>query len=171
MKPVHYFFMIIGLLIIGAVIYLAGIGVQETAPQGETKEEIPMVSADVLSQITANSAEMGRILSWGVIAFAVFMQLFAWISATVKLSQIKRTNMSLEDRFRQLDAIEIYFDLPLYLGLLGTVIAFILITLYPDAGLMFAYVSTALGIIVSMILRLSYLTPYKQYLIARRAAE
>ena len=124
-----------------------------------------MVSAEALSEITTESAGMGQILSWAVIAFAIILQTIAWVSATYKFAQIKRAEMSLEHRFQQLEAIEIYFDLPLYFGLLGTVISFILITLHPDAGLMFAYVSTSLGIVVSVILRLSYLTPYALFLL------
>ncbi|MCF7849762.1 MAG: hypothetical protein K9M45_13005 [Kiritimatiellales bacterium] len=171
MKPLHFFFMIIGILIIGAVVYLAAIGVQETKPLGSTEEEVPMVSAEALSEITTQTAGMGQMLSWAVIAFAIILQTISWVSATYKFAQIKRAEMSLEHRFQQLEAIEIYFDLPLYFGLLGTVMSFILITLHPDAGLMFAYVSTALGIVVSVILRLSYLTPYKQDLIAQRASD
>ena len=64
-----------------------------------------------------------------------------------------------------LEAIEIYYDLPLYFGLLGSVGSFIVITFFPSAGLMFAYASTAMGIIVSVILRLGYHTPLKQELL------
>jgi hypothetical protein len=43
--------------------------------------------------------------------------------------------------------------------------SFIVITFFPNAGLMFAYASTAMGIIVSVILRLGYHTPFKQELL------
>ena len=126
-----------------------------------------MLMAEMVQTEIASAQNVGTTLSWVVIGFAVFMQLIAWIAAASKLGAVKKSGESIKERFSHLDAIEVYFDLPLYFGLLGTVMAFILITLYPEAGLMFAYVSTGVGIIVSVILRLFYLTPYRQELISR----
>lgn len=131
-------------------------------------EEVPMMIAEIVDAEMVNAQSVGTTLSWIVIGFAIFMQLIAWIAAAQKIAGVKKSGSSIEERFMQLEAIEVYFDLPLYLGLLGTVLSFILITIYPEAGLMFAYVSTGIGIVVSVILHLFYLTPYKQDLIARR---
>jgi uncharacterized membrane protein (UPF0182 family) len=133
----------------------------------EDGEEAPMFIAEMVTTELADARHVGTTLSWIVIGFAVFMQLIAWVAAAQKLGKVKKSNCCIEDRGKHLDAIEVYFDLPLYFGLLGTVLSFILITLYPEAGLMFAYVSTGMGIIVSVILRVFYLTPYRQDLISR----
>jgi len=138
------------------------------ADSEETIEQIPVISEQTLDILQEQAERMGNHLSWGVIAFSLIMQIGAWIAAAGKLRTIKRGVMESDERFMQLEAIEVYFDLPLYYGLLGTVLAFIVITIFPDAGLMFAYVSTALGIIVSVILRIFFLTPYKQQLISSR---
>lgn len=130
-----------------------------------------MVNSEALANIQESAQELGQILGWGVIAFAILLQGSAWIAAASKFKTIRTSKMSHNQRLQQLEAIEVYFDLPLYFGLLGSVLSFILITIFPDAGLMFAYVSTALGIVVSTILRLGYLTPYKQHLIATHPAE
>jgi len=132
------------------------------------EEDVPMMIADMVQTEITSAQDVGGTLSLIVVAFAVFMQLIAWIAAAQKIAGVKKSGSSIDERFAQLEAIEVYFDLPLYLGLLGTVLSFILITIYPEAGLIFAYVSTGIGIVVSVILHLFYLTPYKQELIARR---
>jgi len=136
--------------------------------QPEAEENMPMILEEMVEQTHLQMTNVTTTLSWLVIGFAVFMQAVAWIAAVQKLGAVKKSGMGMEERFLQLDAIEIYFDLPLYFGLFGTVLSFILITLYPEAGLMFAYVSTALGILMAVILRLFFLTPYRQDLISRR---
>jgi len=143
-------------------------GVLDQNPDEIADEEVPMMIAEMVDAEMVNAQNVGTTLSWIVIGFAIFMQLIAWIAAAQKIAGVKKSGSSIEERFMQLEAIEVYFDLPLYLGLLGTVLSFILITIYPEAGLMFAYVSTGIGIVVSVILHLFYLTPYKQDLISRR---
>ena len=127
-----------------------------------------MMVEELVNAEIASAQNVGTTLSWIVIGFAIVMQAIAWMAAVRKIGSVKKTGSSISERFSQLEAIEVYFDLPLYLGLLGTVMSFILITVYPEAGLMFAYVSTGVGIVVSVILHLFYLTPYKQELISRR---
>ncbi len=131
-------------------------------------QEVPMMVEELVNAEIASAQSTGTMLSWIVIGFAIVMQAIAWVAAARKIGTVKKTGSSIAERFSHLEAIEVYFDLPLYLGLLGTVMSFILITVYPEAGLMFAYVSTGIGIVVSVILHLFYLTPYKQELIARR---
>ncbi len=138
---------------------------------GETAAEAaPLITGDILEKQMQTSREVGRVLSWVVVGVAALLQLGAWIAAVSKLREVQRAEMDLSQRFQHLEAIEVYFDLPLYFGLLGTVMSFVLITVFPDAGLMFAYMSTALGIVVSVILRLGHLTPYRQRLIAETSA-
>lgn len=137
-----------------------------TASKGPTEgASVPAIDASTLGQLRQNAENIGTYLSWGVIAASMVLQLSAWVAAARKLSAIKKMSGQAGEKIRQLENVEVYFDLPLYFGLLGTVLSFILITVFPEAGLMFAYVSTGFGIIVSVTLRLVYLTPYRQQLI------
>lgn len=160
-------------MILTIVVFVIAVTLFVVAHQDTTKkkieeeEEAPMFIAEMVNTELADAQSVGATLSWMVIGFAVLMQLIAWVAAAQKLGKVKKSGCGIEERGRHLDAIEVYFDLPLYFGLLGTVLSFILITLYPAAGLMFAYVSTGMGIIVSVILRIFYLTPYRQELISR----
>lgn len=168
MKAVQVFFMLVGMVVLVGAAVLGVMRFLPEPPPRPDQVETPLIAPETLEQMAESAQRLGRVISWIVIGLAAVMQIGAWVAASVKLGRIKKSAMDLEERFQQLEAIDVYFDLPLYFGLLGTVMAFIVITVFPDAGLMFAYVSTALGIVVSMILRLSYLTPYRQRLITRR---
>lgn len=100
-----------------------------------------------------------------MVLISAVLQIFAWVAALAKTKSVKNAGYDPAKTLELLDAIDIYYDLPLYFGLLGSVGSFIVITFYPDAGLMFAYASTAMGIIVSVILRLGYHTPLRQELL------
>lgn len=100
-----------------------------------------------------------------IVMLWVGLQALAWVVAVRKLNSIRRADLEHAQRLQHLQAIETYFDLPLYFGLLGTVMAFLLIAAFPSGGLMFGYVSTGLGLLVAVVLRLCYLVPYRQWLI------
>lgn len=132
---------------------------------GTAADRISLISGETLASVKASSERIGGLLTWLAVGLSILMQVGAWIAAASHLGGLKGTTAPDREKLEQLDNIEVYFDLPLYFGLLGTVISFILISVYPDAGLMFAYTSTAMGIVVSVILRLGYLTPYRKTLI------
>ncbi|NCD32092.1 MAG: hypothetical protein EOL87_01605 [Spartobacteria bacterium] len=153
--------MLIGLLgLCGFLMYM-----NFQAPNPEPGTDASLISAASLQDLAPEMAHMGRYVSVGVICFAFVMQLFTWLSAFIKLCQLRRKDEPAELKLQMLESIEVYFDLPLYFGLFGTVVSFILITVFPDVGLIFAYLSTALGIIVSVLMRLMHFTPYQQRLL------
>lgn len=122
------------------------------------------ISPEMVAQAQDIASRMGRRMAWIMILISAMLQLFAWVAALAKLRSVKAAGFGTPRTIELLETIDIYFDLPLYFGLLGSVGSFIVITFFPDAGLMFAYASTAMGIIVSVVLRLGYLTPYRQAL-------
>ncbi len=135
------------------------------APDPAMDGAVPAIDESTLGQLRQHAERIGVWLSWGVVVLSALMQMGAWAAAVRKMNKIRQMNADAGEKIRQLENSEVYFDLPLYFGLLGTVLSFILITAFPAAGLMFAYVSTGFGIIVSVSLRLAYLTPYRQQLI------
>lgn len=125
------------------------------------------ISPEMVAQAQDVASRMGRRMAWIMILISGVLQLFAWVAASAKLRDVKQAGLDTPRTLELLETIDIYFDLPLYFGLLGSVGSFIVITFFPDAGLMFAYASTAMGIIVSVILRLGYLTPFRQELLMK----
>jgi hypothetical protein len=164
MKGVRLFFISLGVLALAAILVF-GISLL-LKPSG-----VPMaqgsgaISPAMMAQAQEAAGRIGRRMAWVMIFSSAVLQLGAWAAAGLKLKAVKNTGYGAEKKLQLLDAIDIYFDLPLYFGLLGSVCSFIVITFFPDAGLMFAYASTAMGIIVSVILRLGYHTPYRQELL------
>ena len=60
---------------------------------------------------------------------------------------------------------DIFFDIPLYVGLFGTVSAFLVMTFSPQSSRLIAYSSTLIGIIFSLILRVTMLYPLRRRLL------
>ena len=70
-----------------------------------------------------------------------------------------------------LENAEIFFDVPLYVGLFGTVSAFLVMTFSPQSSRLIAYSSTLIGIIFSLVLRLIMQYPLRRRLINEAAEE
>lgn len=68
-------------------------------------------------------------------------------------------------KLKKLENADIFFDVPLYVGLFGTVSAFLVMTFSPQSSRLIAYSSTLIGIIFSLILRVVLLFPYRQKLL------
>ena|GEM_PF-4454403 len=93
-------------------------------------------------------------------------QFFVFIRAKREFEVINGLTASGAIKGRHLENIEMFLDLPLYLGLFGSVLSFIIITLWPSqAGRLLAYVSTLFGIGFSGTLKFYYLYPTRRELI------
>lgn len=165
MKFLRGFFISLGVLALAAILVF-GISLL-FAPSGAPGAAEPSgaISPEMVAQAQQMAARIGRRLAWVMVLSSAVMQAGAWIAAGLKLRSVRTSEHCIAKKLQLLEAIDIYFDLPLYFGLLGSVGSFIMVTFFPDAGLMFAYASTAMGIIVSVILRLGYHTPFKQELL------
>lgn len=104
-------------------------------------------------------------LSMLILLVIIFIQFAIYMRAVSELKSIKTLRSTYEGKLKQLENVDIFFDLPLYLGLLGTVTAFVIIIFDPGASRLVAYTSTIAGIIISALLRVFYLYPYRAELI------
>jgi hypothetical protein len=164
MKFMRAFFMAVGVLALVAI-FVFGLSLLMKPTGAPISQGSGAISPEMMAQAQATAARIGRRMAWVMVLSSAVLQIGAWLAASLKLKAVKRIDVPPVKKIELLDAIDIYFDLPLYFGLLGSVGSFIVITFFPDAGLMFAYASTAMGIIVSVILRLGYHTPYKHELL------
>jgi len=165
MRFLRGFFISLGVLSLAAILVF-GISLllsPSGAPGGGA--DSGALSSEMVAQAQKMAARIGRRMAWVMVLVSVVLQIGAWIAATLKLRAVRDADNGPAKKLELLEAIDVYFDLPLYFGLLGSVGSFIMVTFFPDAGLMFAYASTAMGIIVSVILRLGYHTPFKQELL------
>lgn len=130
------------------------------------------VSDQALGQVAAGSPEslaardemFGRI-SMMIFAFITVAQFFAFGLAWSVLNGIRVSRDSFKLRLRKLENADIFFDVPLYVGLFGTVSAFLVMTFSPQNSRLIAYSSTLIGIIFSLVLRLVLLYPLRQKLL------
>lgn len=108
-------------------------------------------------------------LSLFIMIFILILQAFAFVTAAGVFSGLKRSTESVPVRLKKLENADLFLDLPLYFGLLGTVASFIVMSFNPNISRLIAYSSTLVGIIFSVILRIIFQYPLKQALITASA--
>ena len=126
----------------------------------------------VLGEVNENSGETlaMRARFTGKISMLIFsaitvLQFVAFGAGTGVISRIRTSSESPELKLKRLDNSDIIFDVPLYVGLFGTVSAFLVMTFSPQSSRLIAYSSTLIGIIFSLLLRLTMHYPLKNKLL------
>ncbi len=170
MKFLRGFMMFFGAVALTALFAVGIVLLMKPSGAPAAEQGMGALSAEMVEQAQAVAKQMGQRMALVMVLISAVLQLFSWIAAASKIKGVDRAGRDSSHKLELLEAVDIYFDLPLYFGLLGSVGSFIVITFFPDAGLMFAYASTAMGIIVSVILRLGYHTPFKQQLLMESAS-
>ena len=110
---------------------------------------------------------MGKVSLYIFSAIIVIQFLVLFLGMTV-LRFIDKSNDSIDVKLARLHNADIFLDLPLYVGLLGTVASFIIMTFNPQTSRLIAYSSTLIGIIISVFLRTTMLFPIKQHLVTEK---
>jgi hypothetical protein len=135
-------------------------------------------SGSVMGEVAENSeaslAMRSRVaakVSMLIFAVITVLQFVAFAIGACVVSGIRRHPGSVIQRQQMLDNAEIFFDVPLYVGLFGTVSAFLVMTFSPQSSRLIAYSSTLIGIIFSLVLRLVMQYPLRRKLINEAAEE
>lgn len=106
----------------------------------------------------------GKVSMW-IFVFITLLQIAAlWVGYAV-VSTIRHSSDPVKLKLRSLDNAEVFFDVPLYFGLFGTVSAFLVMTFSPQSSRLIAYSSTLIGIIFSLLLRLTLQYPLRRKLV------
>ena len=116
------------------------------------------------NSLAMQNERFGRI-SMLIFSVITVMQFLAFGVAFVVIGGIKKGADSVKLKLKKLENADIFFDVPLYVGLFGTVSAFLVMTFLPQSSRLIAYSSTLIGIIFSLILRVVLLFPYRQKLL------
>lgn len=111
----------------------------------------------------------GKISLW-IFTLIIFMQFGALIMASRVIKRIVNSDMPDSFKLASFKNADTFLDLPLYIGLFGSVSSFLLISFSPQSSRLVAYSSTLIGIIFSVISRLGILYPVKQKILAAEAA-
>jgi hypothetical protein len=110
-----------------------------------------------------------------LIPMSVFfvLQGLLYISSIVKLAEIRRQRVAPRMKLRLIENEDHLFDAGLYLGFLGTIIAFILssVSQKHSFDLMVAYSSTSFGILFVSVFKIFNLRPVRRTLLLEAEAE
>ncbi len=115
--------------------------------------------------LAAQNELTGRI-SMLIFAAITVLQFVAFAVAFTVLAGIRRSTESFKLRLKKLENADIFFDVPLYVGLFGTVSAFLVMTFSPQSSRLIAYSSTLIGILFSLFLRVAMLYPLRSKLLS-----
>jgi hypothetical protein len=131
--------------------------------------ELPAVAAGAGETANTVAAAMGAdsaLLSGTVVLLSLVVHVVVWFYVRGKIRQVEDDESAVAElRLKRLDNLDIFLDLPLFVGLALTVIALILIALNAGMSRLFAYTSTVVGILSAVSLRIRYLYPLKERLI------
>ena len=105
-------------------------------------------------------------ISMFLFAGVSMLQVFALYIAAHVLGSLKLSKEPVAIRLKLLDNADIFLDVPLYIGLFGTVSSFLVMTYSPTSSRLIAYSSTLIGIIFSLALRLFLNYPLRRKWIA-----
>ena len=129
-------------------------------------------SSEVVGEVAQNSpasiAARTRMAAWvSMLIFSIItaLQLLAFGLGFAVVSNIKHAGDSPVSKLKQLDNAGVFFDVPLYVGLFGTVSAFLVMTFSPQSSRLIAYSSTLIGIVFSLMLKLTMEYPFRQKLL------
>ena len=112
----------------------------------------------------------GGKISLFIFTFIIFLQIFAVVMAGHVVKKIVKSDYSAAYKLARFKNADTFLDLPLYIGLFGSVSSFLLISFSPQSSRLVAYSSTLIGIIFSVISRLVILYPAKEKIIADAAS-
>lgn len=125
------------------------------------------VAPDSAASLAMRDELAGRISMFIFVGISLLQFTALFIAAKV-IGRIRDSEYSLNVKLKQLDNADIFLDVPLYIGLFGTVSSFLVMTFSPTSSRLIAYSSTMIGIIFSLILRLSLNYPLRRKLIAQK---
>ena len=119
----------------------------------------------------AERARTTALVSMYIFAVITVLQFVALGVGIYVVQGIRAGEGSAALKLKQLENAEVFFDIPLYVGLFGTVSAFLVMTFSPQSSRLIAYSSTLIGIIFSLVLRLTLQYPLRKRLIADKPGE
>lgn len=127
-------------------------------------EAFGQVEADSPASLAARDAFFGH-LSMMIFGAITVLQFLSFAIAFMVLDGIRKGGGRPALQLKKLENAEIFFDVPLYVGLFGTVSAFLVMTFSPQNSRLIAYSSTLIGIIFSLVLRLLLHYPMRKKLL------
>ena len=122
--------------------------------------------ADLRHSLAARSERAGMVALY-IFTGIIIIQILALFVAVAVLGRIRRANETAEVKLAKLANADIFLDLPLYIGLFGSVSSFMVMSFSSSSGQLIDYSSTLIGIIFCTCMRVFLMYPLKSGLIRR----
>lgn len=126
--------------------------------------------ADIRQSLAARSERAGMIALY-IFMGIIVIQILALFIAVGIFGCIRRSTDSAAVKLARIANADIFMDLPLYIGLFGSVSSFMVMSFSSSSGQLIAYSSTLIGIIFSTVMRVFLLYPMKSKLIAQNGGK
>ena len=174
-KKYKFWLTILGIIIVGALfIVLMRYWFEHSAAfrsafSAAETESVTVDSGQDAEALLAARSRFTALISMYIFAVITVLQFVALVTGAYVVLGIRSGDDSAEMKLKQLENAEVFFDIPLYVGLFGTVSAFLVMTFSPQSSRLIAYSSTLIGIIFSLVLRLTLQYPFRKKLIAEKA--
>lgn len=120
---------------------------------------------DIRQSLAARSERAG-LLSLYIFTGIIVIQFLALFIAVAVLKKIRRSGETAKVKLSKLANADIFLDLPLYIGLFGSVSSFMVMSFSSSSGQLIAYSSTLIGIIFCTCLRVFLMYLLKSRLIS-----
>ena len=160
------------LVVLGAVLTVTMVYSYNHNPQFKSlfsAPDTPLQGSTESEETLAHKADFTARVSMWIFIFITLLQMAALWAGYAVVSAIAGSKDPVKLKLRSLENAEIFFDIPLYFGLFGTVSAFLVMTFSPQSSRLIAYSSTLIGIIFSLLLRLILQYPLRRRLVREDA--
>ena len=122
--------------------------------------------ADIRQSLAARSERAG-LVSLYIFTGIIILQIMVLFIAAAVLKNIRKSSDTAKVKLAKLANADIFLDLPLYIGLFGSVSSFMVMSFSSSSGQLIAYSSTLIGIFFCTGLRVFVQYPLKSKLISQ----
>ena len=122
--------------------------------------------ADIRQSLAARSERAG-LISLYIFTGIIILQILVLFVAAAVLRNIRKSTDTAKIKLAKLANADIFLDLPLYIGLFGSVSSFMVMSFSSSSGQLIAYSSTLIGIFFCTGLRVLVQYPLKSKLISQ----
>ena len=126
--------------------------------------------ADIRQSLAARSERAG-LVSLYIFTGIIILQILVLFIAAAVLRTIRKSADTPKVKLAKLANADIFLDLPLYIGLFGSVSSFMVMSFSSSSGQLIAYSSTLIGIFFCTGLRVFVQYPLKSKLISQSEAK
>lgn len=159
-------FAVIAALVVAAAIYCYENVESFKALFGAGGTEVIGKTADIKQTLAARTERAGK-FALAIFTGIIVVQIMTLFIAMAVLNGIRKSGENAKVKLAKLANADIFLDLPLYIGLFGSVSSFMVMSFSSSSGQLIAYSSTLIGIIFCTCMRVFLLYPLKSKLLSQ----